>query len=188
VCDFKTHAVNGKLANWCNIFFQKLLRFENFSAIAHLTRNKKRNVIIRPLWSRNGGKALLHCRPIVAQNHPNCPQIFNSQVLVVLTDGQSSDDSETPAKGLKRAGVEIYAIGVGNHVRKPELIAMATDGSHVFTSDFDSLKALEKPMRDRVCEPPSIVYKCQCECCGDIYTCTQNDVKHGFPCKRSCKC
>ncbi|KAK3740799.1 hypothetical protein QZH41_010083, partial [Actinostola sp. cb2023] len=104
------------------------------------------------------------------------------KVLIVLTDGQSSDNSVGPANALKKTGVEIFAIGVGNAYQKQELIAMATDGRHVFTSGFKSLKAIEKTIKDMVCEPPTVAYKTQCQCCGDLYTYTQNDVKEGLPC------
>ncbi|KXJ17629.1 Cochlin [Exaiptasia diaphana] len=104
------------------------------------------------------------------------------KVLIVLTEGGSTDDDIGPAKALKQAGVEIFVIGLGKTHTKKRLFDMATDGRHVFMSDFKSLKAIEQTIKDMVCEPPTITYKCQCDCCGDVYTCTQDDVKAGCKC------
>ncbi|XP_031561366.1 vitrin-like [Actinia tenebrosa] len=91
------------------------------------------------------------------------------KALVVLTDGQSSDDATGPAKALKNAGVEVFAIGVGNAFWKQELMDIASDGRHIFTSGFKSLKAIENTVKNMICDGPNGTYKCQCPC-GCVYT------------------
>ncbi|EDO40688.1 predicted protein, partial [Nematostella vectensis] len=56
------------------------------------------------------------------------------KVLIVLTDGRSSDKVEAPSKALKDEGVVIFAVGVGDQIDPSELNVMASDSKsdHVF--------------------------------------------------------
>lgn len=45
------------------------------------------------------------------------------QILMVLTGGNSADDSKTAALGLKKRGVRIFAVGVGDTANELENIA-----------------------------------------------------------------
>lgn len=45
------------------------------------------------------------------------------QILMVITGGNSADDSKTAALGLKQKGVRIFAVGVGDTQRELENIA-----------------------------------------------------------------
>ena len=57
-----------------------------------------------------------------------------SKVLVVFTGGRSYDDARRPAEMLKRAGVEIFAFGMGGWRSKRYLYSMAYDRYHVFNA------------------------------------------------------
>ncbi|XP_078618075.1 scavenger receptor cysteine-rich domain-containing protein DMBT1-like isoform X1 [Branchiostoma floridae x Branchiostoma japonicum] len=57
----------------------------------------------------NTGAALKYVRQYAAWREGNVPK-----VIIVLTDGKSSDSVSGPSRDLVAAGVEVYAIGVGN--------------------------------------------------------------------------
>ncbi|XP_021367855.1 collagen alpha-3(VI) chain-like isoform X2 [Mizuhopecten yessoensis] len=92
------------------------------------------------------GKALEFVRDSVfvsaAGDRPNA-----NNILVVLTDGKSSDSQVTleQASLLKNDSVKVFAIGIGlTDDGKDELGAIATDENHVFqTSDFFTLSSLQ---------------------------------------------
>ncbi|XP_035686725.1 vitrin-like [Branchiostoma floridae] len=56
----------------------------------------------------NTGAALKYVRQYAAWREGNVPK-----VIIVLTDGKSSDSVSGPSRDLVAAGVEVYAIGVG---------------------------------------------------------------------------
>nr|XP_006131378.1 collagen alpha-6(VI) chain-like [Pelodiscus sinensis] len=65
-------------------------------------------------------------------------------ILVVLTDGQSMDDVSEPAENLRREGVDIYAIGVGD-ISHLELTQIAGGAERKYTvNDFSKLKFIKK--------------------------------------------
>ena len=80
------------------------------------------------------------------------------KILVVLTDGQSTDSMATAlmADQLHRAGIKVVTIGIGQNVRKSELTVIATDRNHVFTADdFKSLATLQKDLQMETCRSMS---------------------------------
>lgn len=80
------------------------------------------------------------------------------KILVVLTDGQSTDSMATAlmADQLHRAGIKVVTIGIGQNVRKSELTVIATDRNHVFTADdFKSLATLQKDLQMETCRSTS---------------------------------
>ena len=78
------------------------------------------------------------------------------QVAIIITDGESLQDKVTePAKKMRKAGVEIFAIGVGSSYNREELEDMATnpDDEHVFHVDnFDNILAIEREILRDVCQ------------------------------------
>ena len=61
------------------------------------------------------------------------------RILIVLTDGRSSDSVSFPAKRIRNNNIVIYAIGVGNYDRQ-QLSDMATSVTHIYTlSSFTNL-------------------------------------------------
>ncbi|XP_060067325.1 collagen alpha-4(VI) chain-like [Ylistrum balloti] len=92
------------------------------------------------------GKALQFVRDVVfvedVGDRPNA-----NNILVILTDGKSSDSQETleQAALLKNDSVKIFAIGIGlKDDGISELESIATDKNHVFqTPDFFALPSLK---------------------------------------------
>ncbi|XP_062581122.1 collagen alpha-1(XII) chain-like [Saccostrea cucullata] len=82
------------------------------------------------------------------------------KILVVLTDGQSTDPMATAlmADRLHQQDIRVITIGIGQRVRRSELTVIATDKYHVFTvSDFKSLASVQKDLQIEICrnEEPS---------------------------------
>lgn len=73
------------------------------------------------------------------------------KVLIVMTDGITADDIIKPSRALHRAGVEIYALGVGLKYSKRQLLHMATDKRHVRTSKFANLRKAAKSIVIDIC-------------------------------------
>ncbi|XP_028275078.1 scavenger receptor cysteine-rich type 1 protein M130-like isoform X2 [Parambassis ranga] len=102
--------------------------------------------------STNASKALNHVREKIFQSsrgsRPNVPR-----VIILITDGQLSDDFEDPATRLRNADVDIFAVGVKDAVRS-ELEAIATEPveTHVFTvEDFDGFHRISKELTQSIC-------------------------------------
>ncbi|CAM2105654.1 unnamed protein product [Caretta caretta] len=74
-------------------------------------------------------------------------------VLLVVTDGKSSDDVAEPAEDLRREGVHIYAIGVG-YIDHSQLMQIAGVSERKYTvHDFNELKTIKKRLVDDLCKP-----------------------------------
>ena len=74
-------------------------------------------------------------------------------VLVILTDGISQDNVVQPARSLKRKGIELFSLGIGNKFRSLQLQQMASSPSHVMTAGFRKLSTVLAALKDRVCMP-----------------------------------
>ncbi|XP_044151369.1 collagen alpha-6(VI) chain-like [Bufo gargarizans] len=74
------------------------------------------------------------------------------QILIVITDGDSQDEVAKPAEGLRRKGVDTYAVGVGK-VSGTQLLQIAGSSSSRFSVDsFDELKNIKKRIVRDICE------------------------------------
>ncbi|KAG6930665.1 collagen, type VI, alpha 6, partial [Chelydra serpentina] len=74
-------------------------------------------------------------------------------VLLVVTDGDSHDDVAVPAENLRREGVHVYAIGVGN-MNHPKLMQIAGVPERKYdVGDFNKLKSIKKRLVDGLCKP-----------------------------------
>ena len=75
-------------------------------------------------------------------------------MVLVLTDGKSSDSVDEPAQKLRDSGVTIYSVGIGNNFEVDELNAMAThpDSDHVFTADFDAMGTIVNAIKGQMCK------------------------------------
>lgn len=74
------------------------------------------------------------------------------KVMVVMTDGITADDIVKPARALHRAGVEVYALGIGLKYSRRQLLHMATDRKHVKTSKFANLRRAAKGIVVDICK------------------------------------
>ena len=75
-------------------------------------------------------------------------------VLLLVTDGASSDDVTKPAIELKRRNVEIFCFGVGDNVVKSQLATIASQPAqhHVFVSPFNEAHSLLGSIRNNICK------------------------------------
>lgn len=64
------------------------------------------------------------------------------QIAVVITHGESSDDVKEPAQRLRKEGVLVFAIGVGQAVNN-QLKSVANQPLHRFLYTIDSYRALQ---------------------------------------------
>ncbi|KAL2084692.1 hypothetical protein ACEWY4_020210 [Coilia grayii] len=83
-----------------------------------------------------------------------------SQNLVVITDGESADDVQKEAQLLRKMGVEVFVIGVGN-IHKDELIQIAGSATRVFiVNDFGVLEQIRTKVLETICEPATQATEC----------------------------
>ncbi|KAM6223857.1 collagen alpha-6(VI) chain [Rhynchocyon petersi] len=73
------------------------------------------------------------------------------QVLLVLTDGRSQDEVAQAAEDLRRKGIDIYSVGIGD-VDHQELIQITGTAARKLTVDnFDELKKVKKRIVRNIC-------------------------------------
>ena len=77
------------------------------------------------------------------------------QVVIILTDGQSTDKNVSSARKLhNNANAKIFAIGIGSGVDKNELSEMASDPDRNYMfeiSDYDALTRILAKLTEEVC-------------------------------------
>ena len=85
-----------------------------------------------------------------AGDRPNVPNI-----LIVMTDGQSTSPSLTTAETTKLhhiPGLTVFAIGIGSGVDRAELGRIASDSKHMFTvSSFSALQSIHAALKKTAC-------------------------------------
>ncbi|XP_068607999.1 collagen alpha-1(XII) chain [Brachionichthys hirsutus] len=102
--------------------------------------------------STNTGKAMKYVKDkiyISARGaRPNVPR-----VMVLITDGKSSDSFKDAATSLRNIDVEIFAVGVKDAVRSElEAIANMPSENHVFeVEDFDAFQRISKELTQSIC-------------------------------------
>lgn len=75
-------------------------------------------------------------------------------VLLLVTDGSSTDDVSRPAIELKRRGIEVFCLGVGQDVNKTQLNVIASEPSkeHVFLAPFNDADTLMEKIQKGICQ------------------------------------
>ncbi|XP_034531147.1 collagen alpha-1(XII) chain [Notolabrus celidotus] len=102
--------------------------------------------------STNTGRAMKYVREkifIPARGaRPEVPR-----VMVLITDGKSSDSFKDAATNLRNTDVEIFAVGVKDAVRSElEAIANPPSENHVFeVEDFDAFQRISKELTQSIC-------------------------------------
>uniref|UniRef100_A0A8C0IMS5 Collagen alpha-1(XIV) chain n=1 Tax=Chelonoidis abingdonii TaxID=106734 RepID=A0A8C0IMS5_CHEAB len=76
-----------------------------------------------------------------------------SKIGILITDGKSQDDVIPPAKNLRDAGVELFAIGVKNaDINELKEIASEPDSTHVYNvADFNFMHTIVEGLTRTVC-------------------------------------
>lgn len=102
--------------------------------------------------STNTGKAMTYVREkVLIPSRGARPNV--ARVMILITDGKSSDAFKDPAIKLRNANVEIFAVGVKDAVRS-ELEAIATPpaDTHVYTvEDFDAFQRISFELTQSLC-------------------------------------
>ena len=85
------------------------------------------------------------------------------KVLIVMTDGKSTDDVIQPANILSVANITVFAIGIGRNYDMQQLqqIASKPDIKYALTSDFNRLNDLYTSIRDDACRGKHLVIMIQ---------------------------
>uniref|UniRef100_A0A3Q2T1R2 Collagen alpha-1(XII) chain n=1 Tax=Fundulus heteroclitus TaxID=8078 RepID=A0A3Q2T1R2_FUNHE len=102
--------------------------------------------------STNTGKAMTYVREKIFV--PNRGARDNvPRVMVLITDGKSSDSFKNAATNLRNADVEIFAVGVKDAVRSElEAIANPPADTHVYeVEDFDAFERISKELTQSIC-------------------------------------
>ncbi|XP_075438441.1 collagen alpha-1(XIV) chain isoform X2 [Ascaphus truei] len=75
------------------------------------------------------------------------------KIGILITDGKSQDDVMPPAKSLRDAGIELFAIGVKNaDVNELKAIASEPDSTHVYNvADFNIMNSIVEGLTKTVC-------------------------------------
>jgi len=75
-----------------------------------------------------------------------------SKILVVITDGVSTDDVTGPAALVNETGVKTYVIGIGQNYDRSQLLQIANNvPDHVFQAEFNSLQVAFSNLRETIC-------------------------------------
>ncbi|XP_066271748.1 uncharacterized protein [Branchiostoma lanceolatum] len=102
------------------------------------------------------------------------------KVMIVVTDGQSGDNVQTPAQALTADGVSVYAIGVGNYNRT-ELEQIANDpgnpGKVIGLHNFNALTQQIDQIAAVVCHD-----ECSSQPCQNGGQCIDGDNRYECQC------
>lgn len=107
------------------------------------------------------GKALT-----LAQQHLFSPLSTSKQnVLLLVTDGFSTDDVDRPAIELKRRGIEVFCLGVGPDINKTQLDLIASEptNEHVFLAPYNDSDALMEKIQKGICQSANRSGELLCE-------------------------
>ncbi|MGH0138823.1 UNVERIFIED_CONTAM: hypothetical protein FKN15_011844 [Acipenser sinensis] len=102
--------------------------------------------------STNTGKAMTYVREkIFVPSKGARPSV--PRVMILITDGKSSDAFKDPASMLRTSGVEIFAVGIKDAVRTElEAIANFPAETHVYTvEDFDAFQRISTELTQQIC-------------------------------------
>ncbi|KAL4649016.1 collagen alpha-1(XII) chain-like isoform X1 [Arapaima gigas] len=102
--------------------------------------------------STNTGKAMTYVREKIFVTNKGA-RTNVPRVMILITDGKSSDAFKDPATRLRNSDVEIFAVGVKDAVRSElEAIANPPVETHVYTvEDFDAFQRISKELTQSIC-------------------------------------
>ncbi|XP_055502877.1 von Willebrand factor A domain-containing protein 2 isoform X1 [Leucoraja erinacea] len=97
------------------------------------------------------GSVLLHIYDEVMSVRKGARPGVN-KVVVVLTDGASTDDAAVPARTLRNNGITVFAVGIGD-AQKESLLRIAGSANYMITvPSYEDLKYFEESIAHRICE------------------------------------
>lgn len=79
------------------------------------------------------------------------------RVAILLTDGRSQDYVLEPSKAAAKAGIRMFAVGIGEALKvELEEIAAEPKNAHIFhVTDFNAIDKIRGRLRKRLCESES---------------------------------
>ncbi|XP_021375536.1 uncharacterized protein LOC110464582 [Mizuhopecten yessoensis] len=78
----------------------------------------------------------------------------SEKVIILMTDGVSSDNSATIASTLRNDGVLVACVGIGNGINTVQLNEIAYNSSYIFyASNFNVLTQISDTVRRSTCDP-----------------------------------
>ena len=80
------------------------------------------------------------------------------KVAIVISSGKSLDSVMAPARMLRRAGVTLIAVGLGQSFSVTQLRQMATTRRHVFASHFKTANNIVRSIKEKACKGTSHLY------------------------------
>lgn len=108
-----------------------------------------------PLGDTYTGKALTYSLQFFEQEHGGRAALQVPQILMVITDGDATDQNQLvqPSLALRDRGISVFSIGVEGANRTQLEIMAAGDTSKVFYVDnFEALEKLYKNITQVLCE------------------------------------
>lgn len=75
-----------------------------------------------------------------------------SRIVVILTDGKAKDEVKQPSQALKKKGVHVLIVGVGDNLDIEQLETVASEPKDDSIFDFDKLSKLVDRISKDVCE------------------------------------
>eukprot|EP00062_Callorhinchus_milii_P019814 gi/632974762/ref/XP_007903856.1/ PREDICTED: von Willebrand factor A domain-containing protein 2 [Callorhinchus milii] len=131
----------------------------------------------------SAGSALLHVYDNIMSIHQGARAGVN-KVVVVITDGTSTEDAAVPAQKLRDNGITVFAVGIGDVPRRSLLRIAGSDSFVVPVPSYKDLKYFEDIVVHRVCEvAKNPVHLCKPNPCMNGGECTLHNGSYRCDCK-----
>ena len=73
-------------------------------------------------------------------------------VLIVMTDGRSSDRVRSRALALHRSGIQTFAVGIGKNYNIRQLLQIASSKRYVYVARFRNLPNIVRVIKSKACK------------------------------------
>jgi len=103
------------------------------------------------------------------------------RVLIVMTDGRSSDRVRSRAKALHRSGINTFAIGIGKNYNMRQLIQIASSKRNVYVARFRNLPNIVRVIKSKACKGKLLIYFRYTLGCSSIVGTGQVALRRIFP-------
>ena len=103
------------------------------------------------------------------------------RVLIVMTDGRSSDRVRSRAKALHRSGINTFAIGIGKNYNMRQLIQIASSKRNVYVARFRNLPNIVRVIKSKACKGTLLIYFRYTLGCSSIVGTGQVALRRIFP-------
>ena len=103
------------------------------------------------------------------------------RILIVMTDGRSSDRVRSRAKALHRSGINTFAIGIGKNYNMRQLIQIASSKRNVYVARFRNLPNIVRVIKSKACKGKLLIYFRYTLGCSSIVGTGQVSLRRIFP-------